>query len=239
MDVPSGAISDADTYSDSYSDGDDVAGGDEPPSDTDADARGGGVHGVRHPPSVLATDGGGRVPPSPGTRVRQAELRKLCVSTGRPRSYAADFVEVGTLGAGDFSTVTRARSRVDGVVYAVKRSKVLASVAARAAALNEVWVLAAVAGHPHIVRYHGAWLEDRGRRLYIQTALAPGGDLDGRCKALRQAARTAEAAAEAATAAEAAAIDSDLDMDADGGLDGGEVGGSFGHASPPPIHSLR
>ena len=76
----------------------------------------------------------------------------------------------GILGEGTFSTVFKARRRLDGCLYAVKRLKTqIQSERGGEEALKEVCALAALQGCPHIVRYFGCWLEDL--HLWIQTEL--------------------------------------------------------------------
>ena len=62
------------------------------------------------------------------------------------------------IGSGNFSRVFRATHRLDGVDYAVKRTKhAVEGDARRNQWLQEVQALAAVAAHPNIVQYYGAW----------------------------------------------------------------------------------
>ncbi|CAN3373261.1 hypothetical protein DIURU_003297 [Diutina rugosa] len=71
--------------------------------------------------------------------------------------YRREFEEVGRLGKGGFGEVVKARSRIEGSFYAVKKirykSHKLESL------LSEVLSLARL-NHPHIVRYYGAWFEE-------------------------------------------------------------------------------
>jgi serine/threonine protein kinase len=113
--------------------------------------------------------------------------------------FSFNFEQLGILGSGGFSEVLRARSRVDGCVYAVKRDKVperlkrqapllrrggsryddeeeapppMSSVSARAAARKEVHALALLSCSPHVIRYFSSWEEDG--RLFVQTEIAWG-----------------------------------------------------------------
>lgn len=87
--------------------------------------------------------------------------------------YRAEFKEIRLLGTGNFSKVHLAQHRLDGVNYAVKRSAHrVCSDAAKRQWVQEVHALAAVDSHPHLVRYHTAWIEKDaaadGEHLYIQ-----------------------------------------------------------------------
>jgi len=88
---------------------------------------------------------------------------------------AREFTEVIAIGKGQFSTVYRARNRIDQCLYAVKKTTQI-SQSLRQAQFREVFALASVAieseACPHIVRYFSSWLEDD--RLHIQTELCEG-----------------------------------------------------------------
>ncbi|KAK5007835.1 hypothetical protein LTR28_004776, partial [Elasticomyces elasticus] len=70
--------------------------------------------------------------------------------------YVADFIEVGRLGKGGFGEVVKARNKLDGGIYAIK--KIRQSTAALSEVLSEVVLLHRL-NHPHVVRYYSAWLE--------------------------------------------------------------------------------
>lgn len=72
--------------------------------------------------------------------------------------YANDFSEVGRLGKGGFGEVVKARNRLDGRMYAIKKitqthGHSLTEV------LSEVMLLSRL-NHQYVVRYFTAWLED-------------------------------------------------------------------------------
>lgn len=68
--------------------------------------------------------------------------------------YNVEFMELGVIGSGQFGRVARALNRLDGCVYALKRSlRPVAGSAAERAALNEVYAHAALGKHEHLVRY--------------------------------------------------------------------------------------
>jgi len=83
-----------------------------------------------------------------------------------------EFCEVEAIGKGQFSTVFKAKNRVDQCWYAVKKTTQIQK-GLRQTQLKEVFALANVSMEaqacPHIVRYYCSWLEDG--RLHIQTEL--------------------------------------------------------------------
>lgn len=112
--------------------------------------------------------------------------------------YLKDFQTESSLGRGSFGRVDLARNRVDGWSYAIKRMKYRPSHHKEAldTVLNEIFMLASL-NHPHIVRYHGAWIEGEAddedssytygglpsssanveREVFIQTEFCYGGSL--------------------------------------------------------------
>lgn len=94
----------------------------------------------------------------------------------RPR-YMSDFDQEGILGEGTFSSVFKARRRLDGCLYAVKKLKAkIVTERGGEEALKEVCALAALQGCPNLIRYFNCWLEDS--YLWIQTELCLGHTLD-------------------------------------------------------------
>jgi serine/threonine protein kinase len=90
--------------------------------------------------------------------------------------FRTDFVVEGEVGKGSFSTVFRCRHRLDGALYAVKRcDKRIRGAAHLRLVLQEVFALAALGCHPHVVRYFGSWVEDAS--LFIQLEFSEGGSL--------------------------------------------------------------
>lgn len=74
--------------------------------------------------------------------------------------YENDFIEVGRLGKGGFGEVVKAKHRVDGQFYAVKKiTYKKATSTGLQATLHEVILLSQLR-HPYIVRYSTAWIED-------------------------------------------------------------------------------
>lgn len=71
--------------------------------------------------------------------------------------YTNDFEEIGVLGKGGFGEVVKARNKLDGIVYAVKKIRHTEDKLSKI--LNEVMLLARL-NHQYVVRYYVAWLED-------------------------------------------------------------------------------
>jgi eukaryotic translation initiation factor 2-alpha kinase 4 len=72
--------------------------------------------------------------------------------------YGQDFDEAGSLGRGGFGQVVKARNKLDGRFYAVKKIT-QNSAAALKDTLSEIMLLSRL-NHPHVVRYYTAWLEE-------------------------------------------------------------------------------
>ncbi|KAK0529452.1 eukaryotic translation initiation factor 2-alpha kinase [Tilletia horrida] len=72
--------------------------------------------------------------------------------------YRADFEEVKFLGKGAFGSVVKARNRLDGNFYAIKRIKLSSSPQNDERTLREITALSRLS-HAHIVRYVTCWIE--------------------------------------------------------------------------------
>lgn len=84
--------------------------------------------------------------------------------------YLSDFDQEGILGEGCGAVVYRARKRLDGFCYAIKKGKMLiTSESAGHLAAREACALAVLQGCPSVLRYYGCWVEDN--RFWIQTEL--------------------------------------------------------------------
>lgn len=79
------------------------------------------------------------------------------VASGKLSRYASDFVEAGRLGRGGFGEVVKARNKLDGRFYAIKKIS-HKSAAALTSILSEVMLLSRL-NSPFIVRYYNAWEE--------------------------------------------------------------------------------
>ncbi|OWZ07390.1 WEE protein kinase [Phytophthora megakarya] len=100
---------------------------------------------------------------------------------GSPVSkYLSDFSELGLIGSGSFSKVYKCMKKIDGWVYAVKKSKRHFRGKADTAIFEgkqTLQALAALSSSNHVVRYFDAWIEDD--LLYIQLENLEGCSLAG------------------------------------------------------------
>lgn len=107
--------------------------------------------------------------------LRQAPKR-LALQDSNISRYEKEFVELSLLGEGEFGLVYRCLNRLDGCVYAVKRSiKPVAGSSFEKTALNEVYAHAVLGKHDNVVRYYSAWAENN--HMLIQNEFCNGGSL--------------------------------------------------------------
>lgn len=93
--------------------------------------------------------------PHPARLLKQESSIGLGGSASR---YALEWDESGRLGRGGYGEVVKARNRLDGKVYAIKKIS-HKSPAELSEVLSEVYLLATL-NHPYVVRYYTAWPED-------------------------------------------------------------------------------
>ncbi|EHL02003.1 putative Serine/threonine-protein kinase gcn2 [Glarea lozoyensis 74030] len=78
--------------------------------------------------------------------------------SGPASRYKEDFVEEGRLGKGGFGEVVKARKKLDGQIYAIKKITQKSS-ASLTEVLKEVRLLSQLS-HPSVVRYYNTWTEE-------------------------------------------------------------------------------
>lgn len=88
--------------------------------------------------------------------------------------YHQDFDEAGHLGRGGFGQVVKARNKLDGRFYAVKKIS-RTSAAALKDTLSEIMLLSRL-NHPYVVRYYTAWLEEDFNQIEEEAISSTEGD---------------------------------------------------------------
>ncbi|KAM0561886.1 hypothetical protein ACHAPJ_003057 [Fusarium lateritium] len=110
---------------------------------------------------VLFDDTSAILSSSPATSLQTLPVRFRRDSTTRGPSlsrYTEDFVEEGRLGKGGFGEVVKARKKLDGQIYAIKKIT-QRSQASLTEILKEVRLLSQLS-HPAVVRYYNTWVEE-------------------------------------------------------------------------------
>ncbi|VVD04707.1 unnamed protein product [Leptidea sinapis] len=133
-----------------------------------------------HPPRSRLFPPKLNIPSGQALNKKKRALSKTPTSQGNisPQQPAKRlrFVELDVIGCGQFGRVARCVNKLDGCVYALKRSlRPVAGSAEERAALTEVYAHAALGVHPHVVRYYSAWAEDD--HMIIQNEFCDGGSL--------------------------------------------------------------
>lgn len=104
--------------------------------------------------SAIISSSLGSLQPPPARMRRESASRGPAVSS----RYAEDFVEEGRLGKGGFGEVVKARKKLDGQIYAIKKIS-QRSQASLTEILKEVRLLSQLS-HPAVVRYYNTWVEE-------------------------------------------------------------------------------
>uniref|UniRef100_A0A1A9W029 Wee1-like protein kinase n=1 Tax=Glossina brevipalpis TaxID=37001 RepID=A0A1A9W029_9MUSC len=109
------------------------------------------------------------------SEINQAPKRLALQDTNISR-YKKEFLELAVIGVGQFGKVYQCLNRLDGCIYAIKKSiKPVAGSSFEKRALNEVWAHAVLGKHDNVVRYYSAWAEDN--HMLIQNEYCNGGSL--------------------------------------------------------------
>ncbi|XP_068223595.1 wee1-like protein kinase 2 [Palaemon carinicauda] len=102
--------------------------------------------------------------------------KRLAMQDANVSRYNHEFLELMLIGQGEFGGVYKCRHRLDGCIYAIKKSlKPVAGSVNERIALNEVYAHAVLGKHPHVVRYYSAWAEND--HMIIQNEYCNGGSL--------------------------------------------------------------
>ncbi|XP_025832875.1 wee1-like protein kinase isoform X2 [Agrilus planipennis] len=102
--------------------------------------------------------------------------KRVALQENNISRYYKEFIELELIGSGQFGSVYKCINRLDGCVYAIKKSTCpVAGSALEKNALNEVYAHAVLGKHQHVVRYYSAWAEDN--HMIIQNEYCNGGSL--------------------------------------------------------------
>ncbi|CAG9830932.1 unnamed protein product [Diabrotica balteata] len=102
--------------------------------------------------------------------------KRVALQENNISRYHQEFVQLELIGKGQFGSVFKCVNRLDGCIYAVKKStKPVAGSVFEKTALNEVYAHAVLGKHQHVVRYYSAWAEDN--HMIIQNEYCNGGSL--------------------------------------------------------------
>ncbi|XP_072015834.1 wee1-like protein kinase 1-A isoform X2 [Amphiura filiformis] len=102
--------------------------------------------------------------------------KRIALHESSVSRYDEEFVEVCKVGSGEFGSVFKCINKLDGCLYAIKKSKrPIAGSAFEQMALNEVYAHAVLGTDIHVVRYFSAWAE--GGHMLIQNEFCNGGSL--------------------------------------------------------------
>ncbi|XP_017111464.1 wee1-like protein kinase [Drosophila elegans] len=105
--------------------------------------------------------------------------KRLALHDTNISRFKREFMQVNVIGVGEFGVVFQCVNRLDGCIYAIKKSKKpVAGSSFEKRALNEVWAHAVLGKHDNVVRYYSAWAEDD--HMLIQNEFCDGGSLHAR-----------------------------------------------------------
>ncbi|KAK0663605.1 eIF-2-alpha kinase GCN2 [Lasiodiplodia hormozganensis] len=97
--------------------------------------------------------------PIAGRRIRrESSSYEGSYGNGPFSRYASEWTELGRLGRGGYGEVVKARNKLDGGVYAIKKIR-QNTASALSDVLSEVMLLSKM-NHPYVVRYYSAWPEN-------------------------------------------------------------------------------
>ncbi|EDW87822.1 wee1-like protein kinase [Drosophila yakuba] len=111
--------------------------------------------------------------------IHQQAPKRLALHDTNISRFKREFMQVNVIGVGEFGVVFQCVNRLDGCIYAIKKSKKpVAGSSFEKRALNEVWAHAVLGKHDNVVRYYSAWAEDD--HMLIQNEFCDGGSLHAR-----------------------------------------------------------
>ncbi|KAH8238854.1 hypothetical protein KR038_004665 [Drosophila bunnanda] len=114
-----------------------------------------------------------------GREIHQQAPKRLALHDTNISRFKREFMQVNVIGVGEFGVVFQCVNRLDGCIYAIKKSKKpVAGSSFEKRALNEVWAHAVLGKHDNVVRYYSAWAEDD--HMLIQNEFCDGGSLHAR-----------------------------------------------------------
>ena len=93
------------------------------------------------------------------TTLQTTKADEVKMTTKKSGRYYSDYEDLGAVGRGGFGHVYKARNRLDGMIYAVKKIRLDGDELQNRKTRNEATTLAKLV-HPNIVRYFAAWLEE-------------------------------------------------------------------------------
>lgn len=107
---------------------------------------------------------------------QEQPTKRVALQESNISRYHKEFLELQLIGRGQFGSVYKCINRLDGCVYAIKKStRPVAGSVFEKTALNEVYAHAVLGKHQNVVRYYSAWAEDN--HMIIQNEYCDGGSL--------------------------------------------------------------